>query len=156
MKNLRISALNAVRKWTGVNKLMKSNIKGGIENQLEEIWQATQRSINLSKAVLLLAMVDYFGLGKKRMESFLEFYNDIAKKHIEYEKDGIHVEKINEALKKFDTDFDTLFGHETLKEAERSIRIQKRSQKVDYADAISVRKKLERYAKYVEVKEKCT
>ncbi len=133
---------------------MRSNIKGSLEKDLEEIWQATQRSINLSKAVLLLGVAEYFGLGKKRMQEFLAFYDDYAKKHIEYERDDIHVEKINRALKKFDTDFDTLFGHETLKEAERSVKAQKRSQTVDYAEALSAQKKLKQYAKYVESEKK--
>ena len=133
---------------------MKSNLNGNCEKALEEVWQATQRSINLSKTVLLLAIADYFGLGKKRMESFLDFYNDFAKKHQEYEHDGIHIEKINDALKKFDTDFNTLCGCETFKEAERSIKIQKRSQKVDYAEAFSAHKMLKQYAGYVNSKKK--
>lgn len=134
---------------------MRSNIKGGLEKDLEGIWQATQSSINLSKAVLLLGVAEYFGLGKKRMQDFLSFYDEFAKKHIEYEHDGIHIEKINEALKKFDTDYETLFGHETFKEASRSIKVQKRNQTVDYADALSAQKKLKQYAKYVGGK-KCT
>lgn len=36
------------------------------------------------------------------------------------------------------------------KEASRSIKLQKRNQTVDYADALSAQKKLKQYAKYVE------
>lgn len=128
---------------------MKVNVKRELEKDLEEIWQATQRSINLTKAVLLLGVADYFKLGKKRMEDFLNYYNDFAKKHMEYEKDGIHVKKINEELKRFNTDFETLFGHETLKEAEENIKAKKRHQTISYADALSAQNKLKKHKEYV-------
>ena len=59
------------------------------------------------------------------------------------------MEQINEAFKKFDTDFETLFRYETYKEAVHSIKIQKRNQTVSYADAISAQNKLKGYANYV-------
>lgn len=128
---------------------MKSNLKGDLEKKREELWQSTQDSIHFSNTVILIAVAEHFGLGKKRMERFIKFYNEVAKTYIEYERDGIHIDKMNEYLKKFDTDFDSLFKHETYREAERDVKINKRKRQIDYAGAISARKKLERYSEYV-------
>lgn len=126
---------------------MNSNYKK-FSNPYEQVWQATQRSINLSKAVLLLGMAEYFRLGKKRMEDFLNFYNDFAEKHMEYEHDGIHIEKINEALEKYDTSFEALFEVETLEQAKYSIKKQKKSQNINYGEALAAQKKIKAYARW--------
>ena len=129
---------------------MKANLKGNREKALEEVWQSTQDSIHFSNTVILIAVAEHFGLGKKRMERFIKFYNEVAKTYIEYERDGIHIDKINEALKKFGTDFDSLFKHETYREAERDVKINGRSRQVDYANAILAQKRLKQFAGYIE------
>ena len=128
---------------------MKANLTGSVDKMREELWQASQRSNHISKAILILAMSEHFGIGKKRMTRFLRFYNDFVKQFIEYEHDGIQIDMINEGLKKFGTSFETLFANETYKEAVRGLKRQESKRKIEYADAVTAQKKLKQYAGYV-------
>ena len=109
----------------------------------EKAWLEMIECLQTETAVDLIAVIRYFGFGKKRARQYIEYLKTVKSEFQNYDDNGIIKEKIEEELSAFDIDISEIYeSPESFKETLRQERVRK-NKSVSMAEAYDISKKLD-------------
>lgn len=115
----------------------------------EHMWPEMIKGLQTETAVDLIAVIRYFGFGKKRARQYMEYLKTVKSEFQNYDDNGIIKEKVEEELSAFDIDVSEIYEPpESLKETFRQERVRK-NKSVSMAEAYEMSKKLDAMKEFV-------
>lgn len=104
---------------------MKARVKPSkddIERRNQIIWETICEAQTNSNAIMLIAVAEFFGLGKKRINQLSEFFVQKKKEFDEYDHEGRFKEKLVESLNAIGIDTSELWKFQTFEEVEKEVK----------------------------------
>lgn len=112
-------------------------------------WETILEAQTNANALMLIATIEYFQLGRKRILGLLNHYEDVEKEFSEYDAEGRFDEKLREALEYHGVDTSDLWQFETFDETTRRLKTLGKPE-VSVAEARGIRQRYDGFKNLME------